>query len=253
MKEFSININGLPVKAVYNESDIDRVFIPLLKLLTDMYRNSGKRQLVYLAAPPGAGKSTLAGFLEHLSLGNGELEDIQAIGMDGFHRRQEYLLSHTMTRDGREIPMIDVKGAYETFDFDKLHNAIKSVLSADVCYWPTYDRLSHNPVEDAITVNKNIVLLEGNYLMLDIDPWESLSSYAAYTISVMADEDMLRKRLISRRIASGHPAERAAEFVDYSDMYNARICLEHSKKSDLMLRIKDDGSYEKIVGKNETK
>ena len=80
----------------------------------------------------------------------------------------------------------------------------------------------------------------------DIDPWESLSSYAAYTISVMADEDMLRERLISRRIASGHPAESAAEFVDYSDMYNARICMERSREADLMLRLNNDGSYNKV-------
>ncbi len=246
MKEFSININGIPVKAKYEDSDIDQIFLPLLKMLTAMYHKSQRRQLVYLAAPPGAGKSTLAGFLEHLSFKDSTLEDVQAIGMDGFHRRQEYLLSHTMTRDGREIPMIDVKGAYETFDRDKLEAAIKKILAEEICSWPAYDRLLHNPVEDAITVNKNIVILEGNYLLLDIDGWKDLSSYADYTISVVADEDMLRERLISRRIASGHQAESAAEFVDFSDMYNARICMERSREADLMLRLNNDGSYNKV-------
>ncbi len=247
MKKFSININGILVDAQYDDANIDQIFIPLLKELTDMYRKCGSRQLVYLAAPPGAGKSTLASFLEHLSSEDIDLEDIQAIGMDGFHRRQEYLLSHTMIRDGREIPMIDVKGAYETFDFERLERAIKKVLIEEECGWPVYDRLLHNPVEDAISVNKNIVLLEGNYLLLDIDGWDRLSSYADYTISVNAEEEMLRERLVLRRIASGHPAESAAEFVDYSDMYNARICMEHLKKADLMLRLKKDGTYEKVI------
>lgn len=247
MKDFSININGILVEAQYDDVNIAQIFIPLLKELTDLYQKSGRRQLVYLAAPPGAGKSTLASFLEYLSSEDSDLEDIQAIGMDGFHRRQEYLLSHTLIRDGQEIPMIDVKGAYETFDFEKLESAIKKVLTEAECGWPVYDRLLHNPVEDAISVNKNIVLLEGNYLLLDIDRWDTLSSYADYTISVTAEEGMLRERLVSRRIASGHPAESAAEFVDYSDMYNARICMEHSKKANLMLRLKSDGSYDLVL------
>lgn len=33
-----------------------------------------------------------------------------ALGMDGFHRRQEYLKSHTMMVDGKEVVMVDVKG-----------------------------------------------------------------------------------------------------------------------------------------------
>ena len=28
--------------------------------------------------------------------------------MDGFHRRQDYLLSHTVSVNGREIPMVNI-------------------------------------------------------------------------------------------------------------------------------------------------
>ena len=66
--------------------------------------------------------------------------------MDGFHRRQEYLLSHTLIRDGREIPMVDVKGTPETFDLEKLEEAIKELASGKICGWPVYDRLLHDPV-----------------------------------------------------------------------------------------------------------
>ena len=43
-------------------------------------------------------------------------------------------------------------------------------------------------------------------------------TFADYTISLTADEPLLRKRLIERRIACGHPREKSAEFVDFSDM-----------------------------------
>ncbi len=244
MRTYSVNINGINVDAEYTEDNINGIFIPLLKKLTDLYRKKKKRILVFLAAPPGAGKSTLASFFQTLASEEEDLEDIQAIGMDGFHRRQEYLLSHAILRDGREVSMVDVKGTPETFDLEKLETAIKRVSSGEVCGWPVYDRLLHNPVEDAIRVDGNIVLLEGNYLLLDTDGWSRLSSYADHTIRIDAGEDMIRERLISRRIASGHSADEAEGFVEFSDMYNARLCLDHSKKADLVLML--DGTCYRV-------
>ncbi len=243
MMEHNVEINGIAVNAHYREENINEIFLPLLKTLTELYRSRQRRILAYLAAPPGAGKSTLASFLERLSVDDADLEDVQAIGMDGFHRRQEYLLTHTLIREGKEIPMVDVKGTPETFDLAKLKAAIANVLDAPCCGWPVYDRLLHNPVENAINVEKNIVILEGNYLLLDLDGWRELAGYADYTVLIRADEEKLRGRLVERRIAAGHPAEDAGQFVDFSDMYNVRLCLAHSAQADLTLCLQDDDSY----------
>ena len=243
MTEFQVNINGIDINAKYSDDEITGIFEPLLLRLTELYMEKKKRVLVFLAAPPGAGKSTLASFLEHLSKERAEFENLQAIGMDGFHRRQEYLQTHTLIREGKEISMVEVKGTPETFDLEKLENAIKTVLKDKTCGWPAYDRLLHDPVENVITVDKEIILLEGNYLLLDTEGWKNLSSYADYTISISADEEMLRERLIARRIASGHEEESAAAFVDFSDIYNVRLFNEHSKSADLMLRLDKDGRF----------
>ena len=56
-------------------------------------------------------------------------------------------------------------------------------------------------------------------------------------------EDQLRKRLIDRRIKTGVEEKASAEFVDFSDMPNVRLCLEHSKKADLILELDRDGDY----------
>ena len=245
MTEYVININGIAVNARYEDHNIHDIFIPLLQDLTDLYKKNKRRILAFLAAPPGAGKSTLANFLETLSSELPDIEEVQAIGMDGFHRRQDYLLTHTIMRDGKEVKMLDVKGSPETFDLKKLEGAIKDVSSGKTCGWPVYERLLHNPVEDAITVEKNIILLEGNYLLLNIDGWERLASYADYTIKIQAPLPMIRKRLIDRRIASGHSPETAGEFVDFSDMYNARLCTDHFGKADLTLHLNTDGSFSK--------
>lgn len=75
-----------------------------------------RRLLVFLAAPPAVGKSTLASVLAHLSRVDEQLCEIQDIGLDGFHYPQRYLDSHTMLKDGIRIPLRDVKGCPETFD-----------------------------------------------------------------------------------------------------------------------------------------
>ena len=255
MIRYNVGINGIEVSAVYSEQAVNGIFLPLLKKLTDMHRQKGSRLLVMLAAPPGAGKSTLLSFLQKLSEEDEASERIQTIGMDGFHRRQEYLLTHSVMRDGKEISMVKIKGAPITFDLEKLKKSVRRVADGETIGWPAYDRLLHNPVEDAITIDGGIVLLEGNYLLLDEEGWSDLPHYADYTISIQADEELLRERLIDRRIKTGVEKEEAIRFVDFSDMPNVRLCLKKTMLADLELRIDGDGksnscAFQVIGGKN---
>lgn len=241
--DYCVNINGIKVEAHYSQKAVDNIFLPLLSKLTALQKEKKRRLMVLLAAPPGAGKSTLACFMQKISEENGEITDIQALGMDGFHRRQEYLLTHTAMRDGKEVMMVDIKGAPVTFDLDLLKQRIEAVLNQKTISWPTYDRHLHNPVDDAIKVEKDIVILEGNYLLLNEDGWRELRNYADYTIFIRADEELLRNRLVDRKIKSGNTKEKAEKFVDFSDMANVRICLENSLDADLTLFIDEDGEY----------
>jgi pantothenate kinase len=241
--DYSVNMNGIDVDAHYSEQALSEIFLPLLERLTRIQKEKNRRILVFLAAPPGAGKSTLASFLEKLSQERENLAQVQAIGMDGFHRRQEYLISHTTVRDGKEIRMVDIKGAPQTFDLDQFKDRIEQVLSGGSIPWPTYDRHLHNPIDNAIQVNKDIVLLEGNYLLLDEDGWRDLNGFCDYSIFISADEEMLRDRLVDRKVKSGNDKDKAESFVDYSDMANVKLCLEHSMKADLQLRIDVAGDY----------
>jgi len=240
MIEYPVTVNGVKVFAQYTRRSVDEIFLPLLQALFALQHEKGRRILVMLAAPPGSGKSTLLSFLESLSHGS-----IQVIGMDGFHRRQEYLVSHYTERNGRQIPMVDIKGAPITFDLELLTAGIKRIAAGETCGWPVYDRMLHNPVEDAVLVDGDIILLEGNYLLLDQDGWRDLSGYADYTISIRADESLLRSRLIDRRIKTGVEEAAATRFVDYSDMPNVRLCLEKTARADCELWIDERGDYHK--------
>ncbi len=236
-------INGLAVCATYSDEEVNGIFVPLLKKLADLQVKKGKRILVMLAAPPGAGKSTLAGFLEHISPEVIPDHKVQAAGMDGFHRKQEYLLTHTAVVDGNDVRMVDIKGAPVTFDLEALKSKIGEVLTEKKCGWPAYDRLLHNPVDDAVMIDGDIIILEGNYLLLDENGWSDLSEMADYTISVTADPQMLKDRLLARKIASGATAEEAEKFVSFSDMANVKLCLERTGPADLQLQVSKGSGF----------
>ncbi len=252
MESYRVNINGIDVNASYSEGAVQEIFLPLLRRLTKLCEEKKNRLIVFLAAPPGAGKSTLASFLEKLSRDYAELYNIQAVGMDGFHRRQEYLTSHFTEVDGRMIPMVDIKGAPVTFDLEELTGAIEIVSGRETTegvsdqediLWPSYDRHLHNPVEGTYRITEKIVLIEGNYLLLNEDGWRDLRKYADYCIKITAKEGFLRKRLIDRKIKSGNTEEKARAFVDFSDMANVRICLDNSMEADMVLSLDDAGEY----------
>ena len=239
----SMLINGLPVEARYSRETIDRILVPLLLELTRMQKEKKGRVLALFAAPPGAGKSTLLAFLEKLAAEHEEIGRVQILGMDGFHRRNAYLLSHTLVRDGEEMTMVRVKGSPETFDLEKLTERLGSVSRGEICGWPVYDRRLHDPVDDAVTVDGDIVLVEGNYLLLEAPGWNRLRSLADYTVLIRADADMLRKRLTDRKAKGMSSYEEAERFVDFSDMRNVRTCLERSGGADLTLFMTGDGEF----------
>ena len=131
MTEYRVMINGIQVTARYSQRAIDGIFLPLLRRLTALERQKGRRILALLAAPPGCGKTTLSSFLEALSREQEEIIPLQAIGMDGFHRRQEYLKSHFAERDGRQVSMVEIKGAPVTFDLRRIEDAVKRIAEDD--------------------------------------------------------------------------------------------------------------------------
>lgn len=234
---YSANINGIAYSVDYSDGLVNGTLIPLLRHLSQMHTEKGSRVIVMLAALPGTGKSTLVSFLEYLAKSVIPDKRVQAVGMDGFHLRQEYLLTHTVEVNGEAIPMARIKGAPITFDLDALTRKIREVSEGNICRWPHYDRQLHDPVDNAITIDADIVLIEGNYLLLDADGWRDLSRYADYTISLTADEEMLRSRLIRRKMKTGMTQEDAKRFVASSDMRNVRLCLDKTMKADLELSV----------------
>ena len=238
---YNFNVNSLYIKAEYYEQDINDIFIPLVRQLGKMREDAGHRLIVYLAGPCGAGKTTLSLLLESLVHAHTK-NSAHAVGIDGFHYTGEYLNSHYISKNGNKILMQDVKGSAETYDFEKLHGKIAALKHADI-YWSGYDRTIHDVVEDVSLIDRQIVIIEGNWLLLDEPPWRELEQFCDYSIFVDADREMLISRLVERKIMGGLSAEQARGFVMRSDAENIERILTHRQKCNLELQMKEDGRY----------
>lgn len=244
IKSYVFDVNAFQVKAQYFETDIQNIFLPLLSKIATLKKSVDERVIVYLAAPPGVGKTTLSLLLEHLSKNDTSLEEIQAIGIDGFHYPQKYLNEHTVKIDGAEVPMKDVKGSPETFDLELLRRKIADLkdMKQEV-KWPIYDRVKHDVVPEQILIEKRIVILEGNWLLLNEDHWKTLNAFCDYSVFITAQEEMLKTRLIERKIKGGLSEVEAIKFYERSDRKNVERVLEKKIKPDLELEVTQNGKY----------
>lgn len=232
-----LNINGFEIVASFDDDSVQSILLPLLQDLSRRQRQLGRRLVVLLAAPPGAGKSTLAACLEQLSQSDPNLTPLQALGMDGFHYHQDYILSHFVG----SIPMRLLKGTPESFDVNKLRRALEDIRHKNIL-WPYYDRNLHDVVKDAIQVSSPIILVEGNWLLLNRPEWKLTGDMRIF---IDADESLLRGRLIDRKRRGGVSIEDAEAHYARTDGPNVRLCRECRCPADLTLAMTGDGTYRK--------
>lgn len=239
---YSFTVNGLESRAKVRRETVEKIFYPLLAELTKRQKEKKKRLVVFLAAPPAVGKSTLALLLEKLSRERDEFTEVQALGLDGFHFANAVLASRYAEVGGRRVLLKDVKGCPETFDTDKFREKLAALTRGDV-RWPVYSRVTHDPAEDAEAVTGDIVLIEGNWLLLDEEPWRSFRKYADYAVFIRADETMLKERLIRRKTRGGLTRAEASAWYERSDGPNIRRALENSMTGDLNLALTPEGDF----------
>lgn len=243
MNILDLEVNGFKVPAVFGEQTVEGLLRPLVDQLLARKPVAGERLVVFLAGPPGAGKSTLSLMLKLLA-DEREPGALQALSMDGFHHTAAYIASHAVCRGGETVPMARVKGSPESFDIVKLEAAIRA-LSHEPVRWPAYDRRLHDVVEDAVLVTGGIALVEGNWLLLDEPGFSGLRQWCDFSIALSADEALLKQRLIGRKLMGGTSRQRAEEHYAFCDLPNVRRFLQNSAPGDVNLLVTGDGAFER--------
>ena len=228
---------------LYTAETIEKVFMPFLHELTALRMTLDRKVIAYLVGAPGSGKSTLAEFLEQLSRERqNEVDIVRALPMDGYHYSAAYMNITTVERDGEQVLMREIKGAPETFDVDLLIEKIREVRQEGT-NWNIYDRKIHDVLPDYLNVEDDILLIEGNYLLLKEIGWTNVRTLADYSVFLDVPFEILRERLINRKAQGGLSREDAEKFFEFSDAKNLRRILNNSAQADETWKFVTDGEF----------
>jgi len=192
------------------------------------YVDAGRPVLLGVTGEPGSGKSTLTASLVTALRDGGTTAVL--VPMDGFHLANVALAA--LGRAGR-------KGALDTFDGSG-YAALLTRLRAggpDTVWAPTYDRSIEESVAGAIAVpaGTDVVVTEGNYLLVDDGPWSTVRGLLDEAWAVVVDPDLQRDRLVARHVQFGKRPHDAAAWVDAVDLPNARFVRATFARADLVV------------------
>jgi len=238
--KFQVDSNGFTIDAEYDRETVEEVLPEVMERIHREYAERDSRTTVFLAAPGGTGKTTLSKIIERM-FNERYPESLIAAGIDGFHYKNSYLETHYVNIPGGKIPLRSMKGFYNTYDTSLLERKIHSFVSCTGERWPIYSRILHDPVDDSAEMNADILLLEGNWL-LDPDPrWSELRAYCNLSIFIEPPAEMLRSRLIDRKVRGGLSLKEAEEFYRNSDSKGVQRVLDSHVNADIYLVLDETG------------
>ena len=188
-----------------------------------------ERFIVAIAGPPGSGKSTLAERLhEVLPEGSSAI-----VPMDGFHFDDVVLNSRGLRSR---------KGAPDTFDYAGFAALLKRIRTGepDIAL-PVFDRSLELSRAAAAIIGSDVkfILVEGNYLLLDEEPWSALAGLFDFSIFVDVPRAELERRLMERWRGHGKSDEDAHAWIASNDLPNIERVLARRRKADVVISVSE--------------
>ncbi|KAL6413059.1 hypothetical protein AUP68_02556 [Ilyonectria robusta] len=188
---------------------MDSVYTNLAERALDIYTTSKQdsltRVIIAFSGPPGSGKSTIAAeVVQRINTQTGR-PTAAVIPMDGFHYSRAHL--DTLPNRGEAYAR---RGAHWTFDSDGVLKLVKALHVSrngptHIITAPSFDHKSKDPVADALRIEPEtqIVIIEGNWLLLDRAPWKQIPDYVDDTWFVDVEPSLARHRVAARHIEAG--------------------------------------------------
>lgn len=219
-------------------------------ILAQAQNSPAKRYLVAIAGIPGSGKTTTAqAIVSHLN----STPKVHAalLSMDGFHLSRAALDKMPNATEAHVR-----RGAPWTFDVTRFVSFVRKLriwatetplpsasgtwCDTDVIRAPTFDHEAKDPVEDGlvITPDASIIIIEGNYLLLDEPGWRDLASLVDYRVFVDTDLKEARDRTAKRHVQAGIEKclEDGYRRVDSNDYLNGVSIQERLLTPDMVIK-----------------
>ncbi len=195
----------------------------LAQVITARARETEGRFIAALAGPPAAGKSTLAAELAAL-IGTGA----KVVPMDGFHYDDAVLIA----RGAR-----DRKGAPDTFDAQGFFHLLRRLKTEPEVAIPLFDRALEiaRAGADIVGPADKILIVEGNYLLLNEAPWPEALPLYDLTIWIDVPEAQLTARLMDRWAGYGKTEAEAKAWIEGNDLPNIRRVAAGSGGADVVV------------------
>jgi len=192
--------------------------------------DTGKRLLVGIAGAPGAGKSTLADQLLRQMNTGAERQQAVVVPMDGFHLDNALLDAAGLRA---------VKGSPQTFDVAGFYALLRRIAQGESpVYLPVFDRHSDlsRAAADVVSDDHKIVLIEGNYILLDEPNWRELASLFDLSIFMDVPVNILEQRLLDRWLGFGLSASEASSKAHDNDLPNGQRVIGGSIAAQVIYR-----------------
>jgi len=186
------------------------------------------RLIIAICGPPGAGKSTLADSIAETLTKTGSTAEV--LPMDGFHFDDVILEAHGWRAR---------KGAPHTFDANGFFHTLSRIRDQkeDVCV-PVFDRSLELSRAGARIIEQScpIIIVEGNYLLLEEKPWSQLNPLFDFTVFLDVSLQELESRSISRWLHYGFTRQEAQKRAQSNDLPNTRYVIDNSAEADMVLK-----------------
>lgn len=207
----------------------DDIELVALADLLETRAAQGGRVIAAIAGAPGSGKSTLAEKL--VGKLNGRKPGLAAVlPMDGYHYDDLYLVPAGLRPR---------KGAPMTFDVGGLFHTLQRLRARDEdeVAVPVFDRKIEIARAGARLIPRDtpVIVVEGNWLLLNQAPWDRLRPMFDVTVMVDVPEHVLRARLRGRWERLGLSEAEIVEKLEENDLPNGRLVKEKSVKADFRM------------------
>ncbi len=194
--------------------------------------NKKNRFVLGICGAPGVGKSTLADWI--VSTWNSiRPNSAVLLPMDGYHRSNKEL---------EQMGLLPLKGIPASFNSEAFLAKLKNVHSApaEVHLCPKFDRSIEASIDDAIAIKPHheLVVVEGNYLLLNQPPWNEVCQFLDESWFLDCNEDLILPRLISRHESAGKTEQQARAKVESTDLPNARLVHESRTNASKLISAK---------------